>query len=195
MSPEAVYIARNNWASNATELLLPRLERQRSATWSDRCRAASDPAIAVGALTTDCRSDGGDGLLLATHHGLRLRVAPALQSSFEVGRRVRLGDVVVHAGVEAAVLILAHGIGGERDDGRMPALGQLALADGARRFLAIHLRHLTIHENEIVAVPGGALAGDDTVLGNFHFAAELCQQAGREHAIDGMIFDDQHPRP
>ncbi len=70
--------------------------------------------------------------------------------------------------------------------------GSLALANDARRLVAVHLRHLAIHEDQVVALLRGALAGDEAVLGKFHFAAELGQQAGREHAIDGMILDDQH---
>ena len=59
-----------------------------------------------------------------------------------------LGQVVIHAGSAAFLLIPLHGMRRERDDGNA-ALARFQPADLARCRVAVHLRHLAIHDDEI----------------------------------------------
>jgi hypothetical protein len=61
----------------------------------------------------------------------------------------RLGQVIVHAGRQAALAILGEGIGGHGDDRGRGVAGQLADAPGD--FQAIDARHQQIHQDQVVA--------------------------------------------
>src|SRR5437867_3841443 len=85
---------------------------------------------------------------------------PALQRGGQVRVADRLGHVVVHARFEAAHAVGQQRIGGERDDGRVHAALALAVADAPRRLVAVHHRHVAVHDDEVVAVLcGGAARG------------------------------------
>jgi len=83
---------------------------------------------------------------------------PTFQSGGQRLLRERLGEVVVHAGREALLAILLHGAGGEGQDGDVTVRPHLGRADRTGRLEAVHLGHLTVHEDEIV---GCALEGLD----------------------------------
>src|SRR6187399_882730 len=71
----------------------------------------------------------------------------------------RLGEVGVHARLEAALAVADHGVRGDGDDRRMrPTLRVLEGADRGDRLEAVHLRHLDVHQHEIEAA---ALEGVD----------------------------------
>ncbi len=90
---------------------------------------------------------------------LRRREEAAEQVGEEVAAE-RLGQVGVHAGGEAALAFLEHGVGGERHDGhRVAAVLPLPAAQGAGGFQAVHDRHLHVHENAVeVLLPARARA-------------------------------------
>ena len=73
-----------------------------------------------------------------------------LDSIQQRGGRDRLGDVAVHAGGEAGLVVAAHGVGGDRHDRHAgkPRVGRAP--DPPRRLQPVHHRHLHVHEHEIV---------------------------------------------
>jgi len=100
----------------------------------------------------------------------------------------RFGEVVIHAGGEAAFAIAEEGVGGEGDDGRAGRAG----ADGGRRGEAVHLRHLAVHEDEVVGVVGGEGDGFETVRGEVDLAAQFLEEQEGERLVDGIVFGDQN---
>src|SRR5205807_1295604 len=75
--------------------------------------------------------------------------APARDNRLEALDGHRLGDVVIHAGRQTLVSITLQGIGGHGDDGR-PACGHalrtLTPANLGGCCIAVHLRHLAVHQ-------------------------------------------------
>ena len=167
-----------------------RISKARASAWRTSGASCNGTAAAPGPKASKAAARR---FTSRCHRRQRLRSAPALQRALEIGGRAGFGNVVVHAGIEAAFPILAHGVGGERDDRQVTARVELAAANGASRLEAVHFRHLAIHEHQIVvlraAVRSQAMRPFSAIV---HFAAELLQQARGEHAIDGVIFDDQH---
>ena len=62
----------------------------------------------------------------------------------------RLGDVVVHARRDACLAVAVHGVRRHRHDARS-SHPRPAVADPAGRLEAVELRHLDVHEHEVVA--------------------------------------------
>src|ERR1019366_1738666 len=73
----------------------------------------------------------------------------SLQQRVEFWAPNRLGEVAIHAGVDAALVVALHGVRGHSDDGLVPAGAALGLADRGGGFEAIHLWHLYIHQHQV----------------------------------------------
>ena len=128
--------------------------------------------------------------------GRRLAVAalqPALQGGAQAVEADRLGEVAIHAGLAAALVLAGHGVGGHRDDRRATtALGRLEAADLRRHLEAIHPGHVNVgeHDRVVAALPG--LQALDAVGGRIGGDAERQELAHQHLAIDGMVVDHQH---
>ena len=61
-----------------------------------------------------------------------------------------LGDVGVHARGDAVLYVVGEGVGRHRDDGDGLAERVSAAADGLRRLVAVHVRHLNVHQDGVV---------------------------------------------
>lgn len=66
----------------------------------------------------------------------------------------RLGDVLIHADRLGGLYILGKGVGGHGDNRHTLAVIARAAADGAGRVVAIHPRHLNVHERHVVISVG-----------------------------------------
>ena len=97
------------------------------------------------------------------------RLEPGGEDSFELSEVEGFGEVVVHAGGEAAFAVAEEGIGGEGDDGRLGGAG----ADGGSGGEAVHLRHLAVHENEVVGISFGEGYGGGTFGSDVDVAAKF----------------------
>lgn len=76
------------------------------------------------------------------------------------------GDVIIHAGGDAAVAFFCGGVGGHGDDGeRVEAFFR---ADFGSGLVAVHLGHLEVHEDEVEGVGVGleGLDGLETIIGD-----------------------------
>jgi hypothetical protein len=135
------------------------------------------------------------GLLGRRALGARDRRAhPLAQHRLELVGRHRLGDVVVHAGLEALLAVALHGARGHRDDRDAAGAARLALADLARRLVAVHPRHLAVHQHGVVAA---ARAGRErllAVLGELDAEAQLLEDLGRDLLVDLVVLGHQHVR-
>nr|WP_230625960.1 hypothetical protein [Cupriavidus necator] len=106
-------------------------------------------------------------------------------------RRVdRLGDMVAHAGGQAALAVLGQGVGGHRDHRQA---GQARLgADAARGLEAVHARHLHVHQRQVVGLHRQALQRLHAALRRIGRDAGLLQQVYRDLAVDLVVFHQQH---
>ena len=121
---------------------------------------------------------------------LILRRPPALDRVAQRLAGHRLGQVVVHAGVEARLAHGVHGVRGHRQDRHAPAV--LARADRTGRLVAVHDRHVAVHEDDREGLGGRGRDGLLAVLGDLDAVAALAQHLGGHHAVDGVVVDDQH---
>ena len=112
----------------------------------------------------------------------------------EHGRHVeRLGNVVAHAGFDHLVAVAGHGIGGHGDDGDLRQ-GQV-LANLAGGGVAVHDRHLAVHQHAIKAiVPGQNVQRLLAVVGHQYRDAGLLQQFQRQFLVHVVVFHQQHAR-
>ena len=95
----------------------------------------------------------------------------------------RLGQVAGAAGFQAALFILFQGIGGKSDNWNrdLVVLFVLPRANQASCGIAIHYRHLHVHEHDVITVlfelfdRDGAILGDREMMRRF-FQISLDQQ-------------------
>ena len=126
-------------------------------------------------------------------------VHPLRQGPGELVGIQGLGQVVVHAGLEADVSIPLHRVGGESDDGHVPAagglgLGPLPLADDRRRLIAVHDRHLAVHQDEIRPSRLDRLDGLASVDGVEAREAQFGDHLAGDLAVDLVVLHQQdHP--
>ena len=98
------------------------------------------------------------------------------------------GEVIVHADGEAAFAVAEEGVGGEGDDRGVRGAG----ADGDGGGEAVHLRHLTVHENEVVGDRFGQGDGGGSVGSEVDVAAEFFKKEEGEGLVDEILLGEQN---
>jgi len=101
-----------------------------------------------------------------------------------------LSDKAVHADGGAQIAIALEGIGGEGDDAR-GAGGILAAADFAGGFVAVHLGHLDVHQDEIVGLGVASSDGLVAVAGDIRAVTKALKEADGDLLVDGVVFDEE----
>ena len=99
----------------------------------------------------------------------------------------RLGEVVVHPGRQAPFPVALHRVGRHRDDGD-PTGRAFQAPDLARRRIAVHVRHLAIHEDHVVGVAAETIQGLPAAGGHVDPATELGQRAERYLLVDPVVL-------
>jgi len=83
-------------------------------------------------------------------------------------------------------------MGGQRDDiGRKTVVR--ACADTPSRFVAVHLRHLAIHQNDIVRSVIQCLQYREPVRYGVRGVAEMFQPSQNNQLIHGIVFRHEDP--
>jgi hypothetical protein len=117
---------------------------------------------------------------------------PALQGGLELGGGVGLGEVVVHAGGEALVAVALHGVGGQGDHRQVVAALALPGAQQRGGLVAVHHRHLAVHQDGVEGLRGRQREGFLAVLGDGHREAQLLQHRAGELLVDRVVLGQQH---
>ncbi len=105
----------------------------------------------------------------------------------------RLGDVVVHAFLQAALPFLGHRMGGHGDDRQ--AVVALVGADSDGRLVAVHDRHLHVHQHDIER---GRVTFRDfldrlaAVVDDFDLSIDLGQKFDGDLLVDLVVFGQQN---
>ena len=115
---------------------------------------------------------------------------PASQGVVKNGDVDGFRYVIVHADGQAAFPVAGQGIGGHGDDGQLPGAGQPAYGFGGG--VAIHDRHVAIHQDQVVGSEFCLLKGNLAVFSRFHTEADAAQHFLGQFAIDFVVFDEQH---
>ncbi|MNT11671.1 hypothetical protein D3C72_1465630 [compost metagenome] len=100
----------------------------------------------------------------------------------------RLDQPRVHAGGHAACFLVAHGVGGNADDG----LGVAARAQFAREFVAVHLGHVDVGQQHVI---GGHVPHRQRIRAIARHrdgAAQLFQLVAQRGLVDGVVLGHQH---
>jgi hypothetical protein len=101
-----------------------------------------------------------------------------------------LRNVIVHACGNAKFAVTLHGIRRGRDDSGLAVRGK-HLADLPRGLVAVHVRHLHIHQHKIIMA---ALQRDDrreTVRDGVRAVAEPSEETQRDLLVHGVVLRQQ----
>lgn len=102
------------------------------------------------------------------------------------------GEVVVHAGLEAAFAVAFHGEGGEGDDGGAGAAGGLfALAEPAGDLETVELGHHDVHEDDVEAAGLEEVEGFEAVLGDGDEVSLAFEEEADDLAVDVVVLDEE----
>ena len=120
-------------------------------------------------------------------------VDPLVQHPLDPRGVDRLGEEVVHAGLQAPLPLALEGRGGHRDD-RHPLAGLLLGPDRPGRGEAVHPRHPAVHQHGGEAVAGGE-GGDrlHAVGGDLGVEAGVLEHADGDHLVDVVVLDHEDP--
>ena len=102
----------------------------------------------------------------------------------------RLGGIAVHAGFEALLTVLFHGVSSHGDYGDVLARVRLHLADDAGCFKPVHPRHFHIHENQVESVLLQYLEHFKSVAGYPHLVSLGRQPLASNELGGGVIFGE-----
>lgn len=117
---------------------------------------------------------------------------------FQHGNVDGLGDVRVHAGRETVLHVVGEGVGRHSDDGDGPAERIFAAADGLRSFIAVHARHLDVHENGVVVAGLDGFKGLDDLraVGTDGARGAVHLEDGLQNfGVEGVVLraEESHP--
>ena len=115
---------------------------------------------------------------------------PAAQRGAQVLQKHRLAQIVVHAGGQTGLAVLAQGVGGHRDDPRA-LFGRPFVPDAPRRLEPVHSGHLDVHEDDVVALPAQRVQSLLPVGGHVRRIAQPLQQEKRHLLVDHVVLGDQ----
>jgi hypothetical protein len=104
-----------------------------------------------------------------------------------------LRNVVVHTGGDAAIAIALHGVGGHGHDD-VALSGCFTAANFGGCLIAVHHRHLTVHEDDVVSHILDHFDSFRAVGDEIDAATQTLEHAGGNDLIDGVVLDDQHAR-
>ena len=99
--------------------------------------------------------------------------------------------MIVHAGIEAGLAVIAKGIGGHGQHGGVGVLGQAAQGTGGRQ--TVELRHLHVHQDQVVEVLPGQRQRLQPIASHMHLHTGCAQQLGGHSLIDQVVLGQQHP--
>ena len=103
----------------------------------------------------------------------------------------RLGEKVVHSLANASVTVTRHRIGREGDDGNE---GIAPLANPARSFVAVHHRHLAVHQDQIVSALLQRFEGFGAIGNRVGLVPEFPQLRQGYELVGRIILGEQDSR-
>ncbi len=107
--------------------------------------------------------------------------------------RIRLAQKVIHSGLKSFFTIAVHGVCRQGDDGN-PALPPFPFTPAERPgcFIAVHERHLTIHQNHIAIRPINDPEHFHPVRNGRRVTAESREHFFTNHLVDLIVLCQQY---
>ena len=99
--------------------------------------------------------------------------------------------MIVHPRRQDLLPIPGHGVGGHGDHRQVPEARVLPQAAGGG--VAVHDRHLAIHEDAVEGRGGQPGQGLGAIVGHLDLDAVAHQQLPGQLLVDGIVLDQQHP--
>src|SRR6267154_34046 len=103
-----------------------------------------------------------------------------------------LGKIPVHAGIEASFVIALHRVGGQGDNRLVFAVRLLSFTNREGCLNSVYLRHLYIHENQIVALVFECIERLAPILGHYDAVSPLLEQPRCQQSINWIVFHQQN---
>ena len=100
--------------------------------------------------------------------------------------------MVVHARRETFHNVRRSGIGRHCDDGHTGISALLQRTNSRSGFIAIHFRHIAIHQDQIPCFPLKGLHCHTTVASQLWLATQHFKHAGGNHLAGAVVFNHQH---
>ncbi len=114
-----------------------------------------------------------------------------IQDPVQVVRVDWLRQVVIHAGIQAALLIALQSMCRERNDADVLA-GAFGRANFLCRLQTIELRHLHIHENDGEVSTGDSRYGTSAVRHDGHRMTPLAEESRQDQLIHRIILGHEN---
>jgi hypothetical protein len=105
----------------------------------------------------------------------------------------RLRQVVVHACSKARVAVALHRVRSHGDDPRQPCALPLAV-DASCCLEAVHLRHLDVHEHDVVRLQAHGLHRLDAVPRKVGAVSQLLEEQKGESLVQRVVLSDENPQ-
>ena len=123
-----------------------------------------------------------------------MRRQPLLQSRNQSRDFDGLGHVIIHARRPADLLVALHGIGSHGDDRHaVVEHAGLRIADLARGRQAIQLRHLHVHQHQVIGDSAKSLDGFQAVGGHFDPHPQFLENAHRHLLVGDVVLGHENP--
>ena len=120
---------------------------------------------------------------------------PFLHDVSQLPRLDRLGKVVVHSRLQTFFPVSGYGISGEGNDRNMRvARSRPALPDAARRLIAIHLRHLAVHQDHVIVGLAERFEGLHAIGHQIDSVAEFIQHRHGHFLVGQVVLSHQDSR-
>ena len=133
-----------------------------------------------------------DGQVTAREDRWRERRPAAEQRTHareQLGKVIRLLQVIVGTGVEAFDPLIRFPAGGEHQDGH----GESAGPQSAAELDAVDPREQHVENDQVVVVRAGLFESGGAVPGNVHRVRVFTESLGQNLGGDAFVFDDQNP--
>ena len=101
-----------------------------------------------------------------------------------------LGREVVHSCIETGPPVLFGGIGCQRDDSRLTGI-RLDLANLTGRADTVQLRHLHVHQNDIIGLSAHGIDGFLAVAGKIGVQTDCFEHLEHQQLVGGIILREQ----
>lgn len=115
------------------------------------------------------------------------RLHPLFEHAAEFVAADRFGQIVIHAGANAALAIALHGVSGEGYY-RGPLGGTFRGSNSRGGLKAIHFRHLAVHKNKIELAAAGGGDRFNTIANHFYVGVEALQDVASDFLIDEVVL-------
>ena len=106
-----------------------------------------------------------------------------------------LGQVIVHAGLEAALAVLLHRVCGQRDDRQVSSRGLLAASQGFDHLESVQFGHLDVEEHQVEGAVVQGFEGLAPIARDDDVVTSAAQEVVDELLVEVIVLGQQDAQP